>query len=115
MEGTAAPYVLGIIDNVQNSSLTIHFAIFSRTDISRLPDLTGQIFGKIDNYVAAGGFGSVYQCDWRRPTSSPVKVCALPVQLADQPIEQVITLQVAVKVIRCPTSEQDKVILRVWG
>jgi len=36
-------------------------------------DLTGQIFGTMNDYVASGAFGSVYRCEWRRP-SGPVKV-----------------------------------------
>jgi len=84
------------------------------SSIPTIPDLTGQISGTLNDYVTTGGFGSVYRCDWRRPTSSPVKVCALPVQLADLPVDAM-TLQVAVKVIRCPTPEQEEVVLRVRG
>ncbi|KAG1878180.1 kinase-like domain-containing protein [Suillus subluteus] len=36
-------------------------------------DLTGQIFGTINDLVASGAFGNVYRCEWRRP-SGPVKV-----------------------------------------
>ncbi|KAG1837933.1 kinase-like domain-containing protein [Suillus subalutaceus] len=33
-------------------------------------DLTGQIFGTINDYVASGAFGNVYRCEWRRPSGS---------------------------------------------
>ncbi|KAG2337553.1 kinase-like protein [Suillus weaverae] len=36
-------------------------------------DLTGQIFGTMNDYVASGAFGNVYKCEWRRPSGS-VKV-----------------------------------------
>ncbi|KAG2140277.1 kinase-like domain-containing protein [Suillus cothurnatus] len=36
-------------------------------------DLTGQIFGTINDLVACGAFGIVYRCEWRRP-SDTVKV-----------------------------------------
>ncbi|KAG2358305.1 kinase-like domain-containing protein, partial [Suillus spraguei] len=36
-------------------------------------DLTGQIFGTINDYVASGAFGNVYRLEWRRPSGS-VKV-----------------------------------------
>ncbi|KAG2033523.1 kinase-like domain-containing protein [Suillus americanus] len=36
-------------------------------------DLTGQIFGTIDDYIASGAYGNIYRCEWRRP-SGPVKV-----------------------------------------
>ncbi|KAG1807737.1 kinase-like domain-containing protein [Suillus variegatus] len=36
-------------------------------------DLTGQIFGGINDYVASGAFANVYRCEWRKP-SGPVKV-----------------------------------------
>ncbi|KAG1878197.1 kinase-like domain-containing protein [Suillus subluteus] len=36
-------------------------------------DLTGQIFGTINDYVASGAFGNVYRCEWKR-SSGPVKV-----------------------------------------
>jgi hypothetical protein len=36
-------------------------------------DLTGQIFGTINDHVASGAFGNVYKCEWRRP-SGTVKV-----------------------------------------
>ncbi|KAG1812490.1 kinase-like domain-containing protein [Suillus subaureus] len=36
-------------------------------------DLTGQIFGTINDYVASGAFGNVYRCKWRRWSDS-VKV-----------------------------------------
>ncbi|KAG1742185.1 kinase-like domain-containing protein [Suillus lakei] len=49
-------------------------------------DLTGQIFGSINDYVASGAFGNVYKCEWRQP-SGPIKV--------------------AVKTFRFQTSEQD--------
>lgn len=48
------------------------------TSIPELPeDLTGQIFGTISDHVASGGFGSVYRCEWKRPTG-PVKVWPNP-------------------------------------
>ncbi|KAJ8584515.1 kinase-like protein [Rhizopogon salebrosus TDB-379] len=52
----------------------------------QLPDLTGQIFGATNDYVARAAFGDVYRCEWRRPTG-PVKV--------------------AVKVVRFHTSKED--------
>ncbi|KAG1807743.1 kinase-like domain-containing protein [Suillus variegatus] len=39
-------------------------------------DLTGQIFGGINDYVASGAFANVYKCEWRKP-SSPVKKVAV--------------------------------------
>ncbi|KIK33064.1 hypothetical protein CY34DRAFT_813857 [Suillus luteus UH-Slu-Lm8-n1] len=53
-------------------------------------DLTGQIFGTINPYVASGTLGNVYRCEWRRPSG---------------------TVKVAVKAFRNPTnlaSEQDR-------
>lgn len=38
-----------------------------------LADLTGQVVGAIGDFVAAGDFGIVYKCEWKRPTG-PVKV-----------------------------------------
>ncbi|KAG2136414.1 kinase-like domain-containing protein [Suillus clintonianus] len=49
-------------------------------------DLTGQIFGTVNDYVASGAYGNVYRCELNRP-SGPVKV--------------------AVKAFRFHTSEQD--------
>ncbi|KAG1719349.1 kinase-like domain-containing protein [Suillus lakei] len=49
-------------------------------------DLTGQIFGTINDYIASGAFANVYRCEWRRP-SGPIKV--------------------AVKTFRFQTSERD--------
>ncbi|OJA20585.1 hypothetical protein AZE42_05376 [Rhizopogon vesiculosus] len=61
-------------------------------------DLTGQIFGTINDHVAAGAFGNVYRCEWRR-AAGPVKV--------------------AVKVIKFHTSEEDLRRLRreagIWA
>ncbi|KAG1721514.1 kinase-like domain-containing protein [Suillus lakei] len=31
-------------------------------------DLTGQIYGTINDYVASGAFASVFRCEWRRPS-----------------------------------------------
>ncbi|KAG1777035.1 kinase-like domain-containing protein [Suillus placidus] len=42
-------------------------------------DLTGQIFGTINDYVASGAFGNVYRCEWRRPSGS-VKVWPVAVK-----------------------------------
>ncbi|KAG1749595.1 kinase-like domain-containing protein [Suillus occidentalis] len=53
-------------------------------------DLTGQIFGAINDYVASGAFGLVYRCEWRQPSG---------------------TVKVAVKSFRNPmnrASEQDR-------
>ncbi|KAG1761963.1 kinase-like domain-containing protein [Suillus occidentalis] len=53
-------------------------------------DLTGQIFGTINDYVASGAFGNVYRCEWRQPSG---------------------TVKVAVKSFRNPmnrASEQDR-------
>ncbi|OAX33738.1 kinase-like protein [Rhizopogon vinicolor AM-OR11-026] len=54
-------------------------------------DLTGQIFGTINDHVTAGAFGNVYRCEWRR-TTDPVKI----------PI-----LQVAVKVFHTSDDPED--------
>ncbi|KAG2066543.1 hypothetical protein BDR04DRAFT_63589 [Suillus decipiens] len=48
----------------------------SQTSTSKLAlaeDLTGQIFGTINDFVASGAFGNVYRCEWIRPSGS-VKV-----------------------------------------
>ncbi|OAX32429.1 WD40 repeat-like protein [Rhizopogon vinicolor AM-OR11-026] len=49
-------------------------------------DLTGQIFGTTNDYVAGGSFGNVYRCEWRRPTG---------------------LVKVAVKVVRFHTSKEE--------
>jgi len=53
-----------------------------------LEDLTGQIFGTINDHVATGAFGNVYRFEWRRPTG-PVKVWPNPraPSYADQPVD----------------------------
>ncbi|KAJ8597345.1 kinase-like protein [Rhizopogon salebrosus TDB-379] len=58
----------------------------ARRSLQLPPDLTGQIYGTTNDYVAGGSFGNVYRCEWRRPTG---------------PVE------VAVKVIRFHTSKED--------
>jgi hypothetical protein len=47
-----------------------------------LADLTGQIIGSIGDFVAAGDFGIVYKCEWKRP-AGPVKVCTMLVSIDD--------------------------------
>ncbi|KAG1904354.1 kinase-like domain-containing protein [Suillus fuscotomentosus] len=39
-------------------------------------NLTGQIFGGINDYVASGAFANIYRCEWRQP-SGPVKKVAV--------------------------------------
>ncbi|KAG0704683.1 kinase-like domain-containing protein [Suillus ampliporus] len=46
-------------------------------NVSNLPlaaDLTGQIVGTVNDYVAGGGYGDVYRCEWRQPSGDAVKV-----------------------------------------
>ncbi|KAG1812495.1 kinase-like domain-containing protein [Suillus subaureus] len=51
-------------------------------------DLTGQIFGAKNDYIASGGFADVYKCEWRRP-SGPVKVAVKTFRYCgDFPLEQ---------------------------
>ena len=73
MEGNA-PCVPGTnLHTETNPPLTIYFTMCSPTtsSIPTIPDLTGQISGTINYFVTTAGFGSVYRCDWRWPTSSP--------------------------------------------
>ncbi|KAG2050859.1 kinase-like protein [Suillus hirtellus] len=44
--------------------------------LALVEDLTGQIFGGINDYVASGAFANVYRCEWRKP-SGPVKKVAV--------------------------------------
>ncbi|KAG1785560.1 kinase-like domain-containing protein [Suillus plorans] len=44
--------------------------------LSLAEDLTGQIFGGINDYAASGAFANVYRCEWRKP-SGPVKKVAV--------------------------------------
>ncbi|KAG1904345.1 kinase-like domain-containing protein, partial [Suillus fuscotomentosus] len=46
------------------------------TQLALVEDLTGQIFGSINDYVAGGAFANVYRCEWRKP-SGPVKKVAV--------------------------------------
>ncbi|KAJ8593070.1 kinase-like protein [Rhizopogon salebrosus TDB-379] len=70
------------------------------SSLPELPDLTGQIQGTIGDHIAAGAYGNVYRCEWRRQTDS-VKV------------------SVAVKVIKSHTAEEDLRRLRrevgIWA
>jgi len=41
--------------------------------LARVEDLTGQIVGTINDYVAGGAYGNVYKCEWKQQ-SGPIKV-----------------------------------------
>ncbi|KAG1765800.1 kinase-like domain-containing protein [Suillus occidentalis] len=51
----------------------VFFTRTNTTIVALAKDLTGQIFGTINDYVASGAFGNVYRCEWRQP-SGTVKV-----------------------------------------
>ncbi|KAJ8584512.1 kinase-like protein [Rhizopogon salebrosus TDB-379] len=68
------------------------------SSLPELPDLTGQIWGTIGDHIAAGAYGNVYRCEWRRPTGS---------------------VKIAVKVIKSHITETDLRRLRrevgIWS
>ncbi|KAG2153677.1 kinase-like domain-containing protein [Suillus bovinus] len=67
---------------VQSPMIPTHFPQESGSIHPSLPegqlalakDLTGQIFGTINDYVASGGFANVYRCEWRQPSGFVEKV-----------------------------------------
>ncbi|KAG1870429.1 kinase-like domain-containing protein [Suillus tomentosus] len=72
-ENTKVPECNTLSRGVDSQASTSKLSPLPEVPLALAEDLTGQIFGRISDYVASGAFGNVYRCEWRQP-SGPVKV-----------------------------------------
>ncbi|KAG1764595.1 kinase-like domain-containing protein [Suillus placidus] len=80
------PSAAEILLSIDQSKIDHSQASIFMTDPRLAADLTGQIFGTFNDYVAGGAFGNVYRCEWRGPSG---------------------TIEVAVKALKFHPSEQN--------